>query len=140
MENTKHTPGIWQVTETNTGRASISTFITLSNGEKAKITLATCDFSHIRNAFALSPNSIEEKEAKEAGFSFDYNAEFANAELIASAPLLSEQVNQLQSDKETLLEALNYALEMCDKLVMPTETDLKNAVTIFKNVIKATKP
>ena len=49
----------------------------------------------------------------------------ANAKLIASAP--------------ELLEACQYVFEMCDKLIMPNETDLKNASRILISVInKAT--
>lgn len=73
----KHTKGEWKHSDNKV-------YVLLKqNGNTSKITIAQCDFSHIRSAFALMPNTEEELEAKKLNISFDYNAEIANARHIA---------------------------------------------------------
>jgi hypothetical protein len=59
-------------------------------------------------------------------FNLTFEEAKANAQLIATAP--------------KLLEALQQAIEMCDKIQFPTEQELKDFVKLGKQVIKqATK-
>jgi hypothetical protein len=75
-----HTTGTWQMCLPENGRPHhIAVFI---DGNKAE--LASVDFSHLRTAM----NLIKAKEGREIELDVSYEAQEANANLIAAAPEL----------------------------------------------------